>query len=192
VDSPICLSGGAVGADLQFGMCAGMAGHTVFHFNFRGHRSKAPKSEQVVLTPEQLVQADEHLVAANRKLGRAFPTSSDFVNNLLRRNYWQIRDTQSVYAVAGIDPKGLLYGGTAWAVQMFIDRFYGGACPVYVFDQEKDGWFTWNGSTWDRLDDQPPAPDGVWTGIGTSKNLLDNGKNAIRRLLNYTPQQTAA
>jgi hypothetical protein len=187
-EAPICLSGGAEGADLQWGMCAGMAGHMVVHFNFRGHRCKAPKQEQVCLTPEQLKEADDSLVLANERLQRSFPTASEFVNNLLRRNFYQIKDTQSVYAIVSIDPKGKPYGGTAWAIQMFIDRHYGRACPVYAFDQEQDCWFTWEGEDlgWVRLSEDPPAPTGVWTGIGT-RNLQQNGKDAIRRLLGYTP-----
>lgn len=181
----ICLSGGAKGADLQFGMCAGARGDLVYHFGFRGHGSRAPKAEQVVLTMEQLLEADPALIRANATLKRTFPSGSDYTNNLLRRNYWQIRDTQSVYAVAGIDAKGGIIGGTAWAIQMFIDRYDGKTCPVYVFDQERDQWFTWTGS-WTPLDGDPPEPEGVWTGIGTSKHFQENGKNAVRRLLRYT------
>ena len=44
------------------GMCAGRAGHTVFHFNFKGHRCRAPECEQITLTPEQLAVADPHLM----------------------------------------------------------------------------------------------------------------------------------
>lgn len=190
-DRPICLSGGADGADLQWGMCAGMAGHIVYHFNFPKHRCKAPKSEQVTLTEEQLLEADPALIRANQTLKRTFPSSSHFVNSLLRRNYWQIRDTERVYAIAGIDPKGIVFGGTSWAVQMFIDRHDGKACEVYVFDQALDRWFTWTGA-WTLMDGDPPKPHGVWTGIGSAKSFQPNGKAAIRRLLDYTPPSDMA
>lgn len=188
-EQPLCLSGGADGSDLQWGMCAGMAGHQVIHFGFPGHGSKAPKAEQVRLTHEQLAEADPFLIRANRTLGRSFPGSSEYSNNLLRRNYYQQRDSQAVYAViVGFDDRGRVLGGTAWAIQMFIDRHNDGPCAVYVFDQSRDIWLTYVGAEeWEYIA-QPPKPTGVWTGIGCrQRNLQSNGKAAIRDLLGYTP-----
>src|SRR5574343_314486 len=99
-EKPICLSGGAKGADLQWGMTAGYAGHTVFHFSFANHRSLAPSDEVVVLSHEQLVLADEYLLKANETLKRHFPPKNDFATNLLRRNWYQVRDSDAVYAVS--------------------------------------------------------------------------------------------
>lgn len=190
----LCLSGGAEGADLQWGMCAGKAGHSVLHFIFQGHRSKAPKEELVVLTNYQLLwdgqdeetrkSVDEYLARANETLKRRWPVQNDFVASLLRRNYYQVAHADAVYAVSSIDKNGLVKGGTAWAVQMFIDRFNGGVCDAYVFDQDENGWFTWDGSLgWSDII-EPPTPSRVWAGIG-SRELKENGKNAIRSLLNY-------
>ncbi|RYY12220.1 MAG: hypothetical protein EON55_12740 [Alphaproteobacteria bacterium] len=184
---PILISGGADGSDQQWGMCAGMAGHQVIHFGFPGHGMKVPKPEQVRLTLEQLAEADPFVIRANRTLGRTFPGSSDYSNNLLRRNYYAQRDTQSLYAViAGFDEHRRVLGGTAWAIQMFVDRHDDGPCPVYVFDQSQDGWFTYLGAEeWERIE-RPPTPTGVWTGIGCrARGLLANGKAAIRDLLGY-------
>lgn len=184
---PVLLSGGASGADLQFGMVAGRAGHQVCHFVFDGHGSKAPKQEHVCLTQEMLDEADDSLIRANRTLGRSFPTGKLYVNNLLRRNYWQIRDTQSVYAISTFDPEtGLVMGGTAWAVQMFIDRHHGEECPVFMFDQVRDSWYAHRGRrNWEAVA-RVPYPTEVWTGIGT-RRLETNGKAAIRDLLHYDP-----
>jgi hypothetical protein len=89
--------------------------------------------------------------------------------------------------VAKLDSKGRLDGGTAWAFQMFIDRHEGAACPAYVFDQSQDTWLTWDGTRWIGIAvDDVPMPTGVWAGIGCRKrNLMQNGKNAIRRLMGY-------
>lgn len=180
----ICLSGGADGADLQWGMTAGKAGHMVRHFSFRGHKSKAPDAEIAVLTPEQLVEADRHLEIANKTLKRRFPSQNEHVNNLLRRNYYQVNWAESVYAIATIE-RGLVTGGTAWAVQMFLDRFGGGPCAAYVYDQTVSKWFVWDGPQvgWSEII-EPPAPAGVWAGIG-SRDLKQNGKDAIRALMSY-------
>ena len=182
---PICLSGGAEGADAQWGMCAGMAGHQVIHFSFERHRLHVPASEAVVLKHEQLILADPVLAVANRTLQRTFPTSSYFVNSLLRRNWYQVRHAERVYAVSHIDKDGLVAGGTSWAVQMFLDRFESAPCECYVFDQDKGHWLVWNGQ-WEIVE-FVPEPFGVWAGIG-SRKLKPLGKTAIRGLLNYTPQ----
>lgn len=180
-----CMSGGADGADLQWGVCAGLAGHTVKHFIFAGHRSKAPREELVVLTEEQLLVADPFLERANETLKRRFPGQNPFVNSLLRRNYYQVAWSDSVYAVSSIDKKGLVEGGTSWAVQLFLDRFDGRPCDAYVYDQKTSKWFVWDGQQigWNHII-EPPTPSGVWAGIG-SRDLKENGKQAIRNLLGY-------
>ena len=185
----ICLSGGAEGADLQWGMCAGHAGHTVVHWSFAGHRSRAPSVEIAVLSPEQLEAADEPCKAASKGINRWFPPKSLFVRNLLRRNWYQVKDSERVYAVATIE-HGIVSGGTSWATQMFIDRFGGERCECYVYDQATEAWYQWAGEAkWERLEGPPPAPHGVWAGIG-SRELLPCGKAAIRSLMGYTSPST--
>lgn len=186
-----CLSGGADGADLQWGMCAGSAGHHVVHWSFEGHRSKAPDAEVSILSKEQLEQADESVKRANKTLKRHFPTRNGFVNNLLRRNYYQIKWTQAVYAVAKLE-NGIVSGGTAWATQMYMDRYlFDGEpieeCHLYLFDQLTEKWFSWSNG-WIEIT-EPPVPSGVWTGIG-SRELTDAGKHAIRALLGFSPSAT--
>jgi hypothetical protein len=182
----ICLSGGAEGADMQFGMCAGFAGHNVIHFHFKGHKSSAPKDELAELSKEQLLAADPHVQQANLTLKRRFPTSKDFVNNLLRRNWYQVESSERCYAVATIK-NGVVQGGTSWATQMFMDKYDGGACECYVYCQEAGAWHKWEGF-W-KIIDEPPVPHGVWTGIG-SRELKDNGKKAVRKLLGWTNEKT--
>jgi hypothetical protein len=59
---------------------------------------------------------------------------------------------------------------------------------LYVFDQEKDAWFEFNGETWDRVD-SPPRPTGIWAGIG-SRDLRPNGRAAIRKLMGCPNNET--
>lgn len=184
-EKPICLSGGAVGWDMQWGMCAGMLGHMVVHWSFKGHRTKCPPSEVAELTPDQLLEADPYLHRANKTLMRTFPPKSPHATNLLRRNWYQVRDADSVYAGSEFDERGLVVGGTAWAVQMFIDRHNSEACSCYVFDQINGKWFKWEGR-WEPIQ-SPPVPTGIWAGIG-SRTLLPAGKQAIRTLLEYEAQ----
>jgi hypothetical protein len=174
----MCLSGGADGADLQWGMCAGRVGHMVVHFSFTGHQSNAPTQEIVHLSQKLLDEADPFIDQANQTLNRKIAALPCFVRNLLRRNWYQVRNAERVYAVSTIK-NGLVQGGTAWAVQMFIDH---GGQEAYVFDQNADQWFVWCGE-WTETG-SVPEPSGVWAGIG-SRDLKPNGKQAIRTLLHY-------
>jgi hypothetical protein len=179
----ICLSGGAIGADLQWGMCCGKAGFSVIHWSFKGHRSDAPSQEVFLLTPEQLETADEYCLKANEVLQRRYPPESKFVQNLLRRDYYQVAWSNAVYGVSNIKD-GMVKGGTAWATTMFIQRFENKECPAYVFCQKADHWFQWK-NAWVEID-SPPKPTGVVGCVG-SRDLKENGKLAIRTLMNYIP-----
>lgn len=178
----LCLSGGAQGADLQWGMNAGKAGHKVIHWSFKGHSTKAPGDEVVKLGPGHLKEADGLLVRANEVLKRQVPFRRYYVMNLLRRNFWQIRWSESVYAVGKFDENKQVSGGTAWATQMYMDRFLHDGedmekCKLFFYDQNSDQWFQWTGA-WQEVD-SPEVPTGIWTGIG-SRDLSDSGKEAIR------------
>ena len=177
----VCLSGGAEGADLQFGMTAGMAGHSVIHWSFKEHRTDAPEQEVVVLTTDQLNAADEPCKQASLALKKYYPPKKLYVKNLLRRNWYQVAAAERVYAVSTI-VDGIVQGGTAWATQMFMDRFNNEPCECYVYDQLEEQWFKWNGF-WEAIE-RPPEPFGVYAGIGT-RNLNTSGKQAIRSLMGY-------
>lgn len=208
-----CLSGGAIGSDLQWGMTAGKAGHGVVHWSFENHGSDAPKNEIVILTQDQLNEADPYCAKANESLHRKWPPKWLGTANLLRRNWFQVSFAESVYAIStfgvpgsqdirtkapyihetvpiGEVFKGTVKGGTSWAVQMFIDRHNGEKCACYVFDQQTCYWFQWNGDGWLRLY-EPPKPAGIWAGIGT-RDLNQVGKLAIRTLMDYVPEKPKA
>jgi len=173
----ICFSGGAQGADTLWGDLALNAGHKLIHYIFNGHKSTCPYTK--ILTQQELDFADKFLNYANKTLNRHFPTKSLFVNNLLRRNFYQVRNSTSVYAIARIS-NGLVEGGTAWAVQMFIDKNKGASCPCYVYCQTANKWYRW---TEEWVECVPPRPQGAWTGIG-SRDLTAQGIAAAQELFN--------
>jgi len=188
----ICLSGGAEGADQLWGLWSKKNEYSVIHYSFEGHNVKLPSEELTILTNEELKMADKFLSEANKALKRKWPPSNTYVSNLLRRNYFQIKDTDSVYAIGNFS-NGKIDGGTAWAVQMYIDRFdiFGDdkeKCKLYFFDQTKNSWFEFNiyDKKWLRLFDLPPKPEGRWTGIG-SRQLSEKGSNAIVDVMNRYP-----
>lgn len=182
----LCMSGGADGADLLWGFQAGKIGHGVIHWSFAEHRSQAPEQEIVRLTREQLERADEALIRANASVKRRFPTKTDVTNSLLRRNWYQVKDTNAVYAVSELEG-GQIAGGTAWAVQMYLDRFIHDLepmenCHAYVLDKKTLKWFEWNGTRWINMISRPPTPSGIWTGIG-SREMSAAARIEIRKLM---------
>lgn len=183
----LCLSGGAAGSDLQWGMCAGRAGHGVIHWSFARHRTFAPREEVVILTERQLHEADPFLVEANKTLHRTVPFNKPHIMNLLRRDYFQVQWSNRVYVVSTVDRDDTVKGGSGWAVQMFLDRKPDG--EVYLFDQKAGRWLSWQAGWAVIL--TPPKPFGIWAGIG-ARDLLLNGKEAIRALMEYTPEPLAA
>lgn len=172
----ICFSGGAKGADVLWGELAESLGHQVKHFSFAGHRCVATRNIHV-LTETELAEAQVHLNQANKVLKRnPFPKSSN-VRNLLRRNWFQVKDTDAVYAISKFED-GNVAGGTAWAVQMAIDR----RVPwIFLFEQEENQWYRWmygNDAWYQAI---PRIPKDKWTGIGT-RDINYNGQQAIREI----------
>ena len=174
-NTPICCSGGAVGADLAWGYAAEAAGHDVMHFIFQGHKSTASKEQLYVLNREQLAEAEPHLTNANKTVKRRWPVNNQFVGNLLRRNYFQVRYSDSLYAVTHFDNYGMVDGGTAWAVQMMIDLHPN--ARIYLFDQKVGSWFQWKGAWMPAM--QPSTPTGIYAAVG-SRALSPKGLAAIK------------
>lgn len=183
----LCLSGGAEGADLQWGMCAGLLGHQVIHWSFADHHTRAPANEVVRLTDDQLAESTDFIKLAGVIL-KKHPPKQPFVKRLIQRNYFQVAWSDSVYAVATIKD-GVVQGGTAWAVYMFLSRSDIQRPPVYVYDQARASWFIFNHDMqdWEAIE-SPPQPRGIWAGIGT-RDLTPTGKQAIRDLMDFVKPQ---
>jgi hypothetical protein len=179
----ICKSGGAIGADTVFGMAALKAGHRVVHYTFSGHDTIVPKSLIRILSPYELSVGEETVIRASKFLKRNWKDYKGSRRNLILRNFWQVWNSESVYAVSEINDRGMVSGGTGWAVTMAIIL----RIPdIYVFDQECGEWFKWYGKdnpTEDRwfFCIPPTRPVGIYAGIGT-RDLTESGKSAILSL----------
>ena len=175
------FSGGAVGSDLFWQKIGAKFGVHLKAFSFERHGGK--NRARVVLSQEQLKEADEFLHRANKTLKRHFPTGKSFVNNLLRRNWYQVKDTDKVFAITKIDSSGsTVQGGTGWAVQMAIDY----KRPVYVFDIAKSVWHQFDYSNHKFVSYRgTPKLSLNFTGIGT-RSLPEAGKKAIEQVFEVT------
>lgn len=186
------LSGAAEGADSLFSYLALSLGWAQENFSFSGH--KAAHSIGIVqLTEKQLEEADPHVAAAAEALGKNFPTNR-YTKNLLRRNYFQVRDTKLVIAVAeSLTTDGKhVEGGTGWAVEMAKKI---PAVGIYVFCQQDNVWYSYSRENeifqqfptrpkFFYFPDRPKFfyfPDRV-TGIGT-RNLSQRGAQEIVKMM---------
>lgn len=176
------LSGGAAGSDYEWGLAASLNGQEVIHFSFNGHNSACDPKTIFKLDDRALVIADPWLKQAKVHLHKHFPSKSKYVNNLLRRNYYQVKETDAVYAIGTFNSTTLIVnGGTSWATTMYClihDK------PFYFFHQDHNKWYEKHIDGYHKEIRLPPKPIfNVWTGIGT-RDINLNGKLAIDFLFN--------
>lgn len=177
----LCLSGAAPGADCCWAAEASARGDGVVHWSFPGHHRGDCAGEIVALPPALLAQADVHLARAAASLARPWPPRSPYAAGLLRRDWFQVAWAEAVYAVGTFGADGRIEGGTAWTVQLFLERFDGADCPAFLLDQDRRCWLEWRARRWQPLA-LPPVPAGIWAGIGT-RELREEGIAAIAGLM---------
>lgn len=185
-----CNSGGAPGADTVFENECIKRGIPVIAWSFKTHKSESKCRK--ILTDEELKEGLEQVVIANKTLKRNVWGLKPYVRNLLSRNWFQVKNSDAIYAIGVIQKPGwnIVNGGTGWAVQMAIDNNK----PVYVFDQQEGHWFQYSTIKDENLNDiggrfittkdsvfLPKLTD-KFAGIGT-REINENGINAIKKLL---------
>jgi len=168
------LSGGARGAEAEFGACAQAWGLTELNFSFEG-RSPERSRGLVNLTEEELAQGAVSQVYLQSKMHRAYPDTPTF-RKILQTIWHQVSTAGQVFAVGVIQPDGTIRGGTGWAVELARNW----RKPLFVFDQERRGWFTWQDGAW-VAHAAPVVTERRFTGCGT-RSLSDDGRRAIREL----------
>ena len=125
-------SGGAPGAD----MCADKYFSEfadVVHYSFDGHGVFGAKGEVIKLTEKELSVADLMYEKARAALGRN-KTANQFILNLCRRNFYQVREVQLVIAVGELEDDMLhAKGGTAYAIEYAKEL----GKTIIIYDQER-------------------------------------------------------
>jgi hypothetical protein len=168
------FSGGAQGAENQFGKLAEYHGLSEVNYTFEGHRIERTRGVRV-LTDEELTQKDVSLTYVSRLLNRKF-TNAEKMRKVLQTIMWQVDASQQIFVVGTILDDGTVKGGTGWGAE------FAKICnkDLYVFDQAKDGWSKWEHGAWKAVD-APVISAGHFTGTGT-RFLEDNGKKALEEL----------
>ena len=171
----ILFSGGAPGAEAEFGACAERHGIEEVNFTFEGH-TEARRRGVRVLNHEELQSGDVSLAYVSRLMHRRF-ADAPTIRKVLQTLWYQVNNGQEIYVVGAILADDTVRGGTGWGAE------FAKLCnkPLFVFDQERDGWFKWTGDAWEAVGDTPVITHPHFTGTGT-RTLLANGKNAIDEL----------
>lgn len=173
-----CLSGGAIGSDTEFTNAAiNLGKHRVINYSFAGHDTLVPKNTIRILSANELLEGEETLKVAAKYLQRNWSEYSGKPRKLIQRNFWQVKKTDSVYAIADIKKDGRVSGGTGWAVTMAILL---GVPDIYTFSE--GSWYRWYGTKdpknghWGKS--IPPQPLDIYTGIG-SRDIGEREVKAI-------------
>jgi hypothetical protein len=173
----ILFSGGAPGAEAEFGACAERHGVEEVNFTFDGHKIARHRGVRV-LNHEELLAGDVSLEYISRLMHRRY-TEGPTLRKVLQTLWYQVNNGQEVYVVGTIQEDGTVRGGTGWGAE------FAKLCnkPLHVFDQDKGAWFKWTGTAWELLaeKDAPVVTHQHFTGTGT-RSLRENGARAIQDL----------
>ncbi|MDD5306226.1 MAG: hypothetical protein PHU25_02785 [Deltaproteobacteria bacterium] len=168
------LSGGAEGAEAEFGLAAERSQVAEVNYTFVG-RAVARSRGLVVLDDEELRQGDVSFTYLSAHMHRNYPRTADF-RKIMQSIWHQVSSAGEVFAVGVIQPDKTFKGGTGWAAEL-ARRW---RKPLQVFDQERRGWFAWRGSDWVAV--PPPVVTHLrFCGTGT-RSLTPEGRAAIRDL----------
>jgi hypothetical protein len=173
----ILFSGGAPGAEAAFGACAERYGVEEVNFTFDGHRIARTRGIRV-LNHEELLAGDVSLEYVSRLMHRRY-SEGPTIRKILQTLWYQVNNGQEIYVIGTIMADDTVRGGTGWGAE------FAKLCnkPLYVFDQERDGWFRWTGTAWEAMaaSKGPVITHMHVTGTGT-RTLHDNGQKAIDAL----------
>jgi hypothetical protein len=167
------LSGGAAGAEAEFGSCAEKWGLAEINFSFTGRSTERDRG-LVVLSENELKQGDVSSSYVQAHMHRKYPETPLF-RRVLQSIWHQVNTTGEVFAVGVLQKDNTVKGGTGWAAELarHMDK------SVHVYDQEQKCWFRWQGG-WVAEKD-PVITKTRFTGTGT-RFLSDDGRDAIRAL----------
>lgn len=168
------LSGGAAGAEAEFGACAERWGLVEMNFTFAGRKTERARGV-VMLSENDLKQGDVSGAYLRQKMHRSYPDTPLF-RKVLQSIWHQVNTAGEVFAVGVILPDETVKGGTGWAAE--LARHWGK--PVHVYDQERKGWFAWKDGEWVAAA-EPVITRTRFCGTGT-RFLSDDGRAAIRGL----------
>lgn len=162
-------SGGAVGADTAWDTTGKSFNVDKVNHYYTGN--KTPKGN-VKLDENARQEGINEVRKAGVRLGKTPKKQSTL--DLLGRNWFQIKNSTQVNAVANISPNMVdVEGGTGWAVAMAQENNK----EINVFNQRDNSWYSWNGTQF--VKSSTPVLANNFAGIG-SRQLTSEGSAAIK------------
>ena len=127
----ILFSGGAAGAEAEFGACAERHGIEEVNFTFEGHQELRRRGLRA-LNHEELQAGDVSLEYVSRLMNRRYAEGVT-IRKVLQTLWYQVNSGQEIYVIGTILPDNTVRGGTGWGAE------FAKLCnkPLYVFDQDK-------------------------------------------------------
>ena len=167
------IHGGHKGAEAEFGRAAAAHGIPEITLSFEGHVME--RSENVeVLDDAELEKGRVSMEFVFQRMGRRF-VQGEGLRRVMQSMFHLVVRSDELLAVGWIQPDGTVKGGTGWGVELakVFNR------PVHVFDQDKNGWFTWDGVRWNPS--EPRLGEHAIGATGT-RHLTEQGRKAIHEL----------
>lgn len=171
-----CHSGGCPGSDMEWENQGNEYGVKTIAYSFYNHVQEGKNRQN--LTVEELNEGYQAALTANKVLKRNLEYTYQYVKNLLSRNWFQVKNSDAIFAIGKfLNPK-IVAGGTGWAIQMAIDN----KKPIFFFDQKENKWNTFNyeKNEFEKIDYIPKLTEN-FAGIGT-REINENGKKAIKEV----------
>ena len=167
------FSGGAKGAEEEFGIQAEKAGVEEVSFTFEGHSTKRKRGLHF-LTNQELKKGEVSLVYVSKLMNRSY-TRGHKLKKVLQSIWHQINNAEEVFVIGKILDDLTVKGGTGWGAE------FAKLCnkPLYVFDQKNTEWFKWSQDRWKKA--TPKIHKKHFAGGGT-RFLTPEGKKAIANL----------
>lgn len=167
-----CHSGGCPGADMAWEIAG--YDYDVITIGYSFHNHVQYSRNQKILTLRELEEGYEHVKIAASELHRPLKDLPNYVQNLLARNWYQVKNAESIFAIGQLKGRHV-DGGTGWAVQMAIDNNK----PIFLFDQELNQWHEYDYANKAYVPyNQIPVPPEHFAGVGT-RELTEAGTAAI-------------
>lgn len=166
-------SGGHKGAESEFGRLAEAWGIQEVNFSFEGHSIERQRGVRV-LDPAELDKGNVSMEIVSVRMDRKFAQAQK-IRKVIQTIFHMVNKGYHVIAVGWIQPDNTVKGGTGWGVELakLFNR------PVHVYDQERKGWFVWDGKAW--VAGTPTIEKDTFAGTGT-RHLTPDGEKAIRDL----------
>jgi hypothetical protein len=168
------LSGGAKGTETAFGEAAERWGLAEINFSYPG-RETLRRRGVVELSDEELERGGVSETYIKAQLRRSFPNTERF-QKLLKSIWHQVATAGEVFVIGEIQHDDTVKGGTGWGAEL-ARHFHK---PLYVFDQNKDGWYEWTGGTWKQVE-APRIRKTRFAGTGT-RFISESGQKAVTDL----------